>query len=201
MTGLRGIFNKNMNICYFCKKKFNRTEHPERNHKFCSLDCYRKYRKISPQPQVCINALKTYLKKKGAKGKVKFTCEQCGKNFEEFYSNRRKGHIFCSANCSALWKSKNLVGINSPNYKNGNTPKINLRCNSSWWAKIRMEVYKRDNFTCQICGIKCTKKMDGTKIQCHHIENSNDHSYKNLLTVCLKCHTGLDFTRRRLAFL
>ena len=189
--------------CLFCKKQFYKKQTTSKKMwkkaKYCSFKCYAKHRKITPQPQKCIESLKRYLKKIGAKEKTKFTCEECGKEFIEYYGNRRKKHIFCSPKCNYLWVSKNLVGKNSPNYINGNTSKINKRCHSSWWRKIRKRIYERDNFTCQICGIKCTRKMDGTKIQCHHLGDSENHNDDNLLTVCLKCHASLDFNRRKLA--
>jgi len=57
------------------------------------------------------------------------------------------------------------------------------------WDKIRMIIYKRDNFTCQFCGItmKETKKAH----HIHHLNpfvDSKDNSLENLLTLCPSCH-------------
>ncbi len=64
------------------------------------------------------------------------------------------------------------------------------------WHVIRKEIYKRDNWTCQECGIKChntTKK----KIQCHHIDydESNNEGF-NLITLCASCHGRTNGSRK-----
>jgi len=51
------------------------------------------------------------------------------------------------------------------------------------WKKIRKEVYKRDNHTCQECG-----KTD-CKVCAHHIDfDSTNNSLDNLVTLCGNCH-------------
>ncbi len=59
------------------------------------------------------------------------------------------------------------------------------------WEIVRKIIYERDNWTCQICGIKC--RGDGKdKIQCHHInDNSLDNDSYNLITLCASCHMRL----------
>ena len=57
------------------------------------------------------------------------------------------------------------------------------------WIEIRKIIYERDNWTCQICGVKCGTKRNGERIQCHHIDCdrlNNDSS--NLVTLCASCH-------------
>ena len=65
------------------------------------------------------------------------------------------------------------------------------------WNKLRFEIYKRDNYICQECGIKCISKKIANKtnflnvIQCHHIKkykNEQDNNSNNLITLCVKCH-------------
>ena len=61
------------------------------------------------------------------------------------------------------------------------------------WEAIRMLVYKRDNFTCQECGIT----MNETK-RAHHIHHivpflqSFDNSPNNLITLCPSCHKRIE---------
>ncbi len=66
---------------------------------------------------------------------------------------------------------------------------------------IRKEIYKRDNYICRACSIKCVGKRDATKknawkiIQCHHVikyKDSYDNSPENLITVCLRCHGKIE---------
>ena len=53
------------------------------------------------------------------------------------------------------------------------------------WNKLRFYVFKRDKFTCRLCGRK-TKYP-----QCHHIipvGRGGTHHPNNLITVCIACH-------------
>jgi len=53
------------------------------------------------------------------------------------------------------------------------------------WNRIRFYIFKRDNYTCRICGRK-TKQPD-----CHHIipvSKGGSHHSNNLITVCKSCH-------------
>ena len=65
------------------------------------------------------------------------------------------------------------------------------------WNIIRKEIYKRDNYTCQECGIKCNNSIYGDKkIQCHHIDyNKQNNDFKNLITLCLGCHQPTNYNR------
>lgn len=63
------------------------------------------------------------------------------------------------------------------------------------WNIIRKEIYQRDNYTCQECGIKCTTE-GVSKIQCHHIDyNKHNNEFSNLITLCLGCHQPTNFNR------
>ena len=65
------------------------------------------------------------------------------------------------------------------------------------WNIIRKEIYKRDNYNCRDCGIKCTGDIHGnTKIQCHHIDyNKHNNDLSNLITLCLGCHQQTNYNR------
>ena len=61
------------------------------------------------------------------------------------------------------------------------------------WFKIRLVIYKRDNFTCQECGI--TMKETGKPHHVHHIIpflQSFDNSLTNLVTLCPSCHGKIE---------
>ncbi len=52
------------------------------------------------------------------------------------------------------------------------------------WLKMRKLALKRDNYTCQTCGLRSRKKMT-----VHHLnENHEDNRLENLLTLCRPCH-------------
>jgi hypothetical protein len=54
------------------------------------------------------------------------------------------------------------------------------------WNFIRKEIYKRDNWKCQVC-----KVAPGSKLQCHHIvpvRYGGSDDFSNLASVCMGCH-------------
>lgn len=57
------------------------------------------------------------------------------------------------------------------------------------WNKIRMEVYTRDGFCCQKCGISMSETKSPHHV--HHIVpflDTFDNSLSNLITLCPSCH-------------
>ena len=64
------------------------------------------------------------------------------------------------------------------------------------WHIIRKEIYKRDNWTCQECGVHCHGNGTKDKIQCHHIDYNIDNIRDdNLITLCASCHMKTNFKR------
>jgi hypothetical protein len=81
-----------------------------------------------------------------------------------------------------------MTGSKSPFWKGGTTDELQKRISSISWKRIRLRIYKRDNWTCQHCHKHCSKKGE---IQCHHIipyKISKDDSDENLITLCRNCH-------------
>ena len=61
------------------------------------------------------------------------------------------------------------------------------------WNEIRKEVYKRDGWVCQECGIHCHNRK---QIQCHHIDyDTSNNALSNLITLCSSCHAKTNFNR------
>jgi hypothetical protein len=61
------------------------------------------------------------------------------------------------------------------------------------WNKRRHEVYDRDNYKCQNCGINGGDDSD-IEIHAHHIvpkANGGTHSKSNLITLCKQCHNAV----------
>ena len=88
--------------------------------------------------------------------------------------------------------SKEWKGNKNPRWKGGVTPE-NRRIRHSLEYEIwRNEVYKRDNWTCRICGKKCKPK----DIVAHHLELFSEYpelrfSVDNGITLCRACHTKI----------
>lgn len=79
------------------------------------------------------------------------------------------------------------IGNKSHFWQGGITDKNKLIRGSSLYSDWRKLVFKRDDFTCQIC------KKRGNKINAHHIENYSNNYQKrfdenNGITLCQKCH-------------
>ncbi len=93
-----------------------------------------------------------------------------------------------------------------------------------YWRKVRNSVLKRDNFTCQVCGIKLHKKKRFNKLvqnwlECDHLipkshyysfgyrfdslENKVKtvleffHNKDNLRTLCYTCHKEITIAHRK----
>lgn len=85
-----------------------------------------------------------------------------------------------------------IMGEKNGNWKGGTSTETEKRMGSFEWRHIRKEVYKRDKWTCQICGVHCKNGGDNKiSIQCHHIvpyRIIQDNSMSNLITLCNSCH-------------
>lgn len=61
------------------------------------------------------------------------------------------------------------------------------------WDTRRREVYQRDNYSCQNCGIRGGSRGD-TELHAHHIvpkSKGGTHRKQNLVTVCKACHNAI----------
>lgn len=59
------------------------------------------------------------------------------------------------------------------------------------WLKLRFEVFKRDNFSCQYCGRNVIE--DNIKIHCDHVipkSKGGIDIISNLVTACQECNLG-----------
>jgi hypothetical protein len=189
------MINKTKYVCQTYLKTFLAYPQKTRNNtnKYCSRKCLYQARKLG------ITKWKPP-KKRGRTKPLRF-CLVCGKEY--YYC--KKSQKYCSRKCFEVAHSINMAGKNNPAYTNGSS--FNKRCwRGSNWNKIRLEVYKRDNFTCQDCGIKCISKSSSTEetynniIQCHHIENykiNHNNKLNNLVTLCLRCHTNRHSPQRK----
>lgn len=122
------------------------------------------------------------------------SCKNCQKEIP-----RRPRKKYCSEECKLKlypWnkgkQSPQLSGKNNGNWKGGVTEESSLIRKSLQYEIWRNEVYRRDGWTCRICGKHCPK---GT-IVAHHIKLFSDFpelrfSVDNGLTLCRSCHARL----------
>lgn len=97
----------------------------------------------------------------------------------------------CKPNNGSFKKGQNK-GIKSSRWKGG-VSSLNVKIRGTSEYKVwRLDVYKRDWFTCQMpgCGYK------GKDIECHHIKRVKDYpdliiQKNNGITLCKKCHKSI----------
>ena len=172
-------------ICPVCGKVFYKKVYKKCQAIYCSPKCAYRGRSLG--------ITKRRIKKPyNCKRKELRICPVCQKEY--IYKNKKQK--YCSRKCYEIAKKEKMIGKKNPSWIDGRSyQKRSFRGND--WETLRKEIYKRDNYICQDCGVKCISKRDATNknsdkiIQCHHIVNykkgrNNDKS--NLITLCLKCH-------------
>lgn len=172
--------------CPVCKKIFEIERSIKK--RFCSPNCSYKARSLGLVKRTIV---KPYKNKKGISDWRRKKCIICKINY--ITSKRTQKH--CSKECLKTTQSIKISGNKNYFYINGNN-KNKRSYRGDNWNLIRKQIYKRDNYICQDCGIKCiskkylkNKKESNRIIQCHHIDyNKKNNKEENLITLCLKCH-------------
>lgn len=91
--------------------------------------------------------------------------------------------------------AKSKKGENHWNWKGGISNENHFIRNCTQYKDWRNEVFKRDKYTCRICGRK------GVKLNAHHIEKFSKNKEKrfdidNGITLCENCHKELHKNER-----
>lgn len=177
-----GNFNSILLKCDYCgKEKY----HPvyrtiEYKKHFCDTKCMGKWQSenLSGENARSWNG-----------GQVKRICETCNKEFYIEVNRLKSGRgRFCSISCYATWQSIYRIKEKSFawNPEISETKRVTSRQYNEYF-NWRNDVYKRDNYICQHCGIR------GGDLNAHHIiPFSKDKSLRteisNGITLCKKCH-------------
>jgi len=157
--------------------------------KFCSKECFHEYKRDTKLCPVCNEA---FTKPKWQN--AKYCSTEC----------RGKDFIGENNNVNIPGVREKLIGENSHRWKGGRTGiKHNIRSKRKyyWW---RTNVFKRDDFTCQLCGGR------GIYLEAHHVKtfsqilDDNDITtveeaedceelwfINNGITLCKECHKDL----------
>jgi len=81
------------------------------------------------------------------------------------------------------------IGKNNPAYINGKSKRKYPR---DFSKKLKYQIFKRDNFICQIC-----QTYPCNDLVVHHIDyNKKNNSKDNLITTCRKCNSKINFNRK-----
>lgn len=158
-------------VCLNCGKEFRATEdYKNRKAVYCSWDCFVKGRS---EPRIC---------------------PQCG---TEFRTTKARDKKFCSSECRNLAYRLNK-GELSHFWKGGKTKETDLIKSSAEYRYWRDEVFRRDDYRCQICGVR------GGQLEAHHIKEKCNFpelmfDVNNGVTLCHTCHKTTDNYGRKAA--
>ena len=120
-------------------------------------------------------------------------CIDCG---EKIYPNSKR----CQS-CANLKRFQNpkelkkISGVNNGNYTNGLS---SLPYPKAFTKKLKEYIRKRDNYTCQCCGMTQEEHFNKWKkdIEIHHIDYCPDNCDKNnLITLCKQCNNKATINR------
>ena len=152
-------------VCKFCKLEFE--DYKSNKRKYCNHSCYAKARSSGVYP--------AYWQGKHFPDEVK-----------EKWRQQRKGKKF-STRFGFVPKTAFKLGQKPWNWKGGITPEnIKIR-HSVEYKKWRVEVFKRDNFTCQICRVR-GKYLEADHIKPFSLYPELRLDISNGRTLCKTCH-------------
>jgi hypothetical protein len=157
--------------CPVCGKKFKVKEHVKK--RFCSRKCGYLGKTLPPKRSMPIS----------------LTCHYCNKKFDrslgDVNQSKRIGavHWYCSSEC----QHKHQRGENAPGWDGGSSRAYKFGYHTLAYKKWREKVFKRDDFTCQICSVK------GGYLHAHHKRGfahvpESRFDVDNGITLCKKCH-------------
>lgn len=126
------------------------------------------------------------------------TCLVCNKTFQADYSNLKNGYAkYCSSACYGK-SLENKLGKLSHHWKGGITP-LDKKERVRFRDTIQKLIFERDNYTCQICGIKngngktVCLQVDHIQPWAKYIELRFD--VNNCRTLCQKCHYKVTYRK------
>lgn len=120
-------------------------------------------------------------------------CESCSSIFKcdsRIGDRRWRKQRFCSKSCALRGNLRTLgknLGADNAAWKGGITP-LNFAIRTSYpYMSWRREVFKRDDYTCQICNAR------GVPIHADHIKEFSNYpelrfELSNGRTLCVPCH-------------
>lgn len=170
------------NQCIWCNNRFPVS--PSRSdRRFCSLICYNDW--------------------------VRATGIFKGRGIGRHHSEETREKI--SKSFKKLWQDENYRNKMSQRMSGENNPMYDVHiCGENHWnwqdgksfepygiefnKELKENVRKRDNYTCQECGM--TEDELGYTLSCHHIDyDKKNNSEDNLISLCNSCHLQTNFNR------
>lgn len=165
--------------CEQCGNEYEtRDSWDAKNRRFCSVECYGDWVSENRVGENSVNW-------KG--GNVVLNCEWCGNEFSVAQARSEEAK-FCSRECVGKWRSANILGELHPNWDSTLTDDQRYNNRSSLeYKKYIQNVLKRDDYTCQACGVY------GVPMDVHHLYSHNNYPEYALdenfgITLCKEHH-------------
>lgn len=170
--------------CLWCKRSFK----PYNEHQlYCSTACAEERKKSGKRFKTCYYCKKIFELKPNESFAIQFCSNECKESQHiRYINNSRRGRLKACTSCG-----KEFI-------INKNADKICSACREVYnqdgkiiSARLRFEVFKRDNFTCQYCGRNV--KDDKIKLHCDHVlpfSKGGLTTLENLTTSCSDCNLG-----------
>jgi 5-methylcytosine-specific restriction endonuclease McrA len=114
-------------------------------------------------------------------------CSWCGKNSYRYKVRKKRKDNFCNRKCFTEWSRSSR----NKNWKGDNYPENFRLRRSGKYKKWRIEVFKRDNYTCQICGV-IGKNLTADHIKSWALYPKLRFTLSNGRTLCKSCHYKTD---------
>jgi len=121
--------------------------------------------------------------------RVELSCGHCGKVLSlQPNEVHQDGKNYCNMACRDADYKARWAGDKSHRWQGGKTAEMQIIRTSADYRAWRLEVFRRDWFTCQRCGAK------GGIIHAHHIKPHSLYPElrlrtENGITICRECHT------------
>ncbi len=104
----------------------------------------------------------------------------------------KDGRKFCNHKCYGNWRSVNLRGKTAPNYVHGKCNDNLLFRASREYKEWRRDIFKRDKYTCVICGDSRGSNLEADHIRDFALYPELRLDINNGRTLCKKCHINTE---------
>ena len=178
----RACHNQRKHFCKVCKSPISAgciycKDHRIKWQHFC-IDCGVRVHSSNR----CIECYKKLLP-----GIPSAKCIICAKEFKTYSIRYPRGRFVCSMSCRSIQQSNSQRGEKSHRWRGGLTSESMLIRGSLAYSNWRRQVFCRDNFTCQMCGVV------GGKLCADHIKPFSKYPELRLdlvngRTLCWPCH-------------
>lgn len=105
-----------------------------------------------------------------------------------------RGHL-SEETLKKIKKQRKRLGPRNSNWHGGISK---LPYSFDFNGELKKLVMRRDNYTCQLCGSQIRKIGNKSNLHIHHIDyNKFNSDPKNLITLCLICHSKTNYNRKK----